>query len=252
MSEHFIQLENISLTIPASDLSNIRSLRQSLKSKILTKKNESYTQPLTILQDISLYLKNGDRLGLIGSNGSGKSTLLKLLAGIYQPTQGNYRFSGDVRCMLNVDVGLEIEASGYENILIFCAVENYSRKVTQQVFTYVEKFSGLGDYLYAPVRTYSSGMSTRLSFALITAFEAEILLIDEFFSTGDVSFITQSSQRLKSIISNSSIFVFASHDLVLMQELCPKALFIEKGEIVNYDHTKNICKQYLERAQFAI
>ena len=239
---NYIHFENVSVNVPVSTVSTDRSLRQEIKKRLV---NEKYKNNfVTILDNISLKLENGNRLGLVGANGAGKSSLLKTLAGIYHPTSGNYDLHGDIRCLLNVKVGLEPEASGYENILLFCALENYSPKVTKKVFKYVEEFSGLGEHLYGPVRTYSSGMSTRLCFSLITAFEAEILLIDEFFSTGDANFVKKGAARLREIIQQSAIFVFASHNLKLIEELCPKSVLIEKGKIINHDDTKKIIKQY--------
>ena len=247
---NYIHFENVSVTVPISTISHERSLRQELKKQLTAKKPTE--KSITLLDNISLKLENGDRLGLVGSNGAGKSSLLKTLAGIYYPSSGKYDAHGDISCLLDISPGLEPEASGYENILLFCAMENYSPKITKKVVKYVEEFSGLGEHLYGPLRTYSSGMSTRLGFSLITAFDSEILLIDEFFSTGDANFIKKGSVRLKEIIKQSAIFVFASHNLKLLEELCPKSVLIEKGKIISHDDTKKIIKQYEKTSVFNV
>jgi ABC-2 type transport system ATP-binding protein len=183
------------------------------------------------LNDLSFTIENGDRIGLIGHNGSGKSTLLRLLAQIYEPTTGSIHIEGAVSPMLDIMHGVEAELTGNENIILRGTVLGLSRKAIQEKMAEISEFSGLGDYLSMPIRTYSSGMMVRLAFAISTSIQPDILLIDEVFGAGDADFMEKARQKMLSLLQQSSIVVLATHANDLIQELCNKALLLESGQV---------------------
>ena len=189
-------------------------------------------------------MSHGDKIALIGPNGSGKTTLLKLLAGIYSPTSGTFSKIGDTSCMLDIGFGFEQDATGYENIILSNITRGLSKDDIEKMLPDIVEFSGLGEFLDMPFRTYSSGMQARLAFSSAIANTPGILLIDEFFSTGDIDFSEKSKTKVLQMMDNSSILVFASHDLELLDSICNKAIYMHKGEIIFSGTTKEAIAQY--------
>ena len=148
------------------------------------------------LNDVSFELREGDRVGIVGHNGSGKSTLLRVLAGAYEPVSGTIEVQGQVASMLNITLGLDYEATGYENIFLRGVIMGYTPKEIEPLVDEIVAFSELGDYIDMPMRTYSSGMSVRLAFAVSTCVKADILLMDEWLSVGDEGFKVKARERL--------------------------------------------------------
>lgn len=183
------------------------------------------------LNGITISFKHGERIGLIGHNGSGKSTLLRLLARIYEPSRGNIKIDGNISPMLDFFAGVEAEFTGYDNIYARGIILGLSRKEIKSKIEEITEFTGLGDYLSMPVRTYSSGMKIRLSFAISTSIKPEILLIDEIFGAGDADFMTKARKKMASLLDQSSIVVMATHSNDLIKEFCNKALLLENGKI---------------------
>lgn len=183
------------------------------------------------LNDITLSIKHGDRIGLIGHNGSGKSTFLRLLARIYEPTQGDISIDGKISPMLDFFTGVEAELTGYDNIHTRGVILGLSPKEIRQKIDEIAEFTGLGNYLAMPVRTYSSGMKIRLSFAISTSINPEILLIDEIFGAGDADFMSKARKKMASLLNQSSIVVMATHSNDLIREFCNKVVLLEKGRI---------------------
>ena len=180
----------------------------------------------------SFTLTSGDRLGLIGHNGAGKSTLLRVLAGVYTPDSGSIRVDGRVSPLFNSVPGLDPDDSGYENIktcgmFLGMGFDEINRKLQDIV-----DFCELGEYLELPVRTYSTGMVTRLGFAIATSIDPDILLLDEGLGTGDARFATRAEERLKSLVNRSSILVLASHSDALIKSMCNRSALLEKGHVV--------------------
>ncbi len=186
---------------------------------------------VTALKDVSFKLAVGDAVGLVGHNGAGKSTLLRTIAGIYHPEQGQVTSKGKVATVLEIGAGLEPELTGYENIINLGMMMGLSVSDCKRITPEIEEFTGLGDFLSLPVRTYSSGMTMRLMFAVATSVTPEILLIDEMFSTGDAEFQEKSQQRIKKLIANSKIFVFASHSPKLIKKYCNRIFQLEHGSL---------------------
>jgi len=184
------------------------------------------------LNGTSFQLRPGDRLGLVGHNGAGKSTLLRALAGIYAPTSGRIRVHGSLTTLLDISLGMDENAKGYENILMRGVMMGVSLRAMRALTGEIAEFSGLGDYLNLPIRTYSSGMRLRLGFAASTAIAADIVLLDEWMTVGDASFQARASERLQALVDRGHILVLASHDLDLVRNLCNCGLELAGGEIV--------------------
>lgn len=184
------------------------------------------------LDGIDLDIREGERIGLTGHNGSGKSTLLRVLAGVYEPTEGRLEVCGRVASLLDISIGMDVEASGLENIFLKGLLLGFSRNDIQQKVEEIMDFSGLGDYIDMPVRTYSSGMVMRLAFSIATSIEADILLMDEWLSVGDADFVKKAEDRLKSLIHQTPILVIASHSKEILQEVCSRVMRLEGGKII--------------------
>ena len=183
------------------------------------------------LDGIDLEIREGERIGLTGHNGSGKSTLLRVLAGVYEPTGGRLEVHGRVASLLDISIGMDVEASGLENIFLKGLLLGFSRNDIQKKVEEIMDFSGLGEYIDMPVRTYSSGMVMRLAFSIATSIEADILLMDEWLSVGDADFVKKAEDRLKSLIHRTPILVIASHSKEILQEVCSRVLRLEGGRI---------------------
>lgn len=184
------------------------------------------------LHDLSFEFSRGDRVGLVGHNGSGKTTLLRVLTGIYEPVRGRLDVTGRVSSLLDLSLGMDHEATGYENIMLRGVLMGMSPADIESRIDSIAEFSELGDYLDMPIRTYSSGMLLRLAFAVATSTAPEILLLDEWLSVGDANFRQKAEKRLQEMIESSAIVVLASHDVNLIRRYCSRMLKLEHGRIV--------------------
>lgn len=228
-----VELTNVTIDFPVFNI-NARSLKKRFL-RLATGGNVSRDANEHVivrsLNDITLSLGHGDRVGLIGHNGAGKSTLLRLLASIYEPTFGQLKIQGNVSPMLSLMHGIESEFTGYENIIQRGIILGLTRKEIEAQINDIAEMTGLGDYLYMPVRTYSSGMMVRLAFAISTCIKPEILLIDEIFGAGDTAFMQKARQKMIDLLSQSSLVVIASHSVELIKEFCNKTILLESGSI---------------------
>lgn len=184
------------------------------------------------LRGVSFDLRDGDRLGLVGHNGAGKSTLLQMLAGVYPPTRGRCRREGSIASLVNPMLGIEREATGYENIVIRGLVLGLDRGTIRRLTPAIAEFSGLGDYLHMPVHTYSTGMMMRLAFAITTSVQADILLMDEWLSVGDAEFRQVAEERIRALVASSGILVIASHSAELIARECNRVIELSHGVVV--------------------
>lgn len=196
------------------------------------------------LNGISLELEQGDRLGLIGHNGSGKSTLLKAIAGIYEPVRGSLMIEGRVTPLFDMMPGLDVEDTGYENLFTSGLLLGMSREYIESKIPEIEEFCELGEYLSLPVRTYSAGMTTRLGFALVTALDPDVLLMDEGFGAADLRFAERSAERMDEFIGRSRIMVIASHSDSMIESICNKVAWLTEGRIVEIGPVEQIFEKY--------
>jgi ABC-type polysaccharide/polyol phosphate transport system ATPase subunit len=196
------------------------------------------------LRGISLELKEGDRLGLVGHNGAGKSTLLKAIAGIYEPIRGSILIEGTVTPLFDMMPGLDVEDSGYENIFTSGLLLGMSRQFIESKIPEIEEFCELGEFLSLPVRTYSTGMMTRLGFALVTALDPGVLLMDEGFGAADLRFAERSAERMDKFIGRSRIMILASHSDRMIESICNKAAWLSGGRLVEVGPVNEIFEKY--------
>lgn len=185
------------------------------------------------LDDLSFELKEGERIGLVGHNGSGKTTLLRVLAGIYEPASGAISVHGRIASMLSITLGMDVDATGYENIFLRGTILGLRRKEIELLVDDVCDFSELGDYIYMPLKTYSSGMVMRLMFAISTSIRADIILMDEWLSVGDQDFSEKAQKRLSGLVDRSKLLVIASHSHEVIERTCTRVIHIEHGRIVD-------------------
>lgn len=183
------------------------------------------------LDGVSFSLTSGDRLGVMGHNGSGKSTLLRVLAGVYEPSGGRLEVQGKIASLLDISIGMDPEASGIENIYLRGLLLGLGKEEIRQKVEEIVDFSGLGDFIDLPIRTYSSGMAMRLAFSIATCVEADILLMDEWLSVGDADFVKKAEDRLKSLVNKTPILVMASHSPEVLKEVCTRVIRLEGGRV---------------------
>jgi lipopolysaccharide transport system ATP-binding protein len=223
-----IELKNVTVQFPIYSFHS-RSLKNSLVGKITggeIGRNVSNQVSVTALHELSIELKEGDRLGVMGPNGAGKSTLLRVIAGIYTPTSGSIKVNGRIASLIDISLGMELEASGYENIRMRGVMMGLSLKQIKSLEEEIAEFTELGPYLNMPIRSYSTGMHMRLGFAASTTVPADILLMDEWLSVGDEAFMVKAEKRLQDYIKKSSILVIASHSEETIKKLTNKKLVL--------------------------
>jgi lipopolysaccharide transport system ATP-binding protein len=185
---------------------------------------------VTALQGVNLSLKAGDRLGLIGHNGSGKTTLLRALSGAYEPDEGAIDVHGRIAALLDLGLGIDPTATGYENIRLRGRIAGLSAKEIDSRMDEIAAFTGLGPFLAMPVKTYSAGMQARLAFAAATAVEADVLLMDEWIAVGDAEFQKLAHKRLLKLVERAGILVLASHEVPLLKLYCNKVMRLDGGK----------------------
>lgn len=209
-------------------------------------RRESADRHITVraLDHFSLTVKHGDRLGIIGHNGAGKSTLLRVCAGVYEPSEGRVHIEGKVSPLFNASPGLDPDDTGYENIITCGLFLGMTREEIAQKTPDIEAFSELGDYLSLPVRTYSTGMLTRLGFAIATAINPEILILDEGLGAGDARFAEKAKERVDALIERASILILASHSDDLIKSLCNRAILLQSGRVITEGKVDEVTEAY--------
>ena len=223
------------------------TLKSALRQGIGRRRTEART--VHALKDISLSIRSGERVGLIGHNGAGKSSLLKVMAGIYPPQRGVVQTEGHVCPLFEFVTGFEMEATGWENIRTRALLLGMSPKEIDQKIDDIAAFSNLGEFLDIPVRHYSTGMFVRLAFATSTAVDPQILLLDEVMAAGDAAFIESARRRMNELMERANIVVFASHSLDVLPSFCDRALLLDHGEIVADGWTADVVRSYMEDAR---
>jgi ABC-type polysaccharide/polyol phosphate transport system ATPase subunit len=224
--DYLIKTGSNSLTKTVFHLCN-GLLGRNMKEKKRLINNDSFRA----LNGINLQIKKGDRVGLLGQNGAGKSTLLRMMARVYQPTAGDIQVNGKISSLFDINLGFNVEATGYENIINLGILRGWSKKQAHSVVEDIETFTGLGDFLNKPVRTYSSGMHLKLAFAVATATVSDILLIDEVIGVGDAAFMQKAQARILNLVNQVHILVLTSHSMDVIEKFCNQVIVMDKGQI---------------------
>jgi len=219
-----INLNQVSVQMPVYS-NHSRSMKSSFIKRLT--KDKAQINSVTALNNLDLHLKDGDRLGVMGPNGSGKSTLLRTIAGIYEPTLGSIEVKGSIASLIDISLGMDMEATGYENIRMRGIMMGLKLKQIKAIEEEIADFTELGKFLEMPIRTYSTGMHMRLGFAVSTTIPADIILMDEWLSVGDSDFLVKAEKRLHDYIQKSSILVIASHSEDLISKLTNQLIRLE-------------------------
>lgn len=196
------------------------------------------------VRNISLEVKQGEVLGIIGRNGSGKSTLLKMMAGVFPPDSGIISSRGSVSLLAGVGVGFHKELTGRENAYLYGALMGRTQTQIDELIDEIRSFAELEHHFDRPIRTYSSGMKSRLGISVATAFKPDLLLIDEVLGVGDASFRKKSEERVKEMIAESGTVVLVSHSLGLLSSICSRIILLENGSIVSSGDPEQTLKDY--------
>lgn len=199
-----------------------------------------------MLKDISFSVKRGESLGLIGRNGAGKSTLLRIIAGIIEPTSGYVRTKGNMVPLLKLGAGFDSNATGKENIFLNGAMLGFSHKAMQQKYDSIVAFSELEKFMNVPLKNYSSGMLTRLGFAIAVDVNPDIMLIDEILAVGDAPFQKKCADKIESLQKSGVTFIVVSHSMNQINKLCQKTIWLNNGDIQEFGESKTVTKNYLE------
>jgi ABC-2 type transport system ATP-binding protein len=199
------------------------------------------------LQDVSFEVMPGERIGILGFNGAGKSTLLKVVAGVLKPTKGSVHVDGVIAPLLELGAGFDMNYSGRENIFLYGATMGYSRKFIETKYDEILSFCELEEFIDVPVKNYSSGMRTRLGFAIATAVEPEILILDEVLSVGDAKFRKKSEAKIQSMFDKGVTVLFVSHNTDQVRALCNTAILLEKGRVTASGTAAEVCAIYDEK-----
>lgn len=231
----YIQLRNVSIDFPVYNTTG-RSLKNQLMRTATGGRlgsNEKGHVVVRALDEINLELREGDRIGLVGHNGAGKSTLLRVILGVCEPTMGTVDVRGDVTSLIDINLGMDMESTGIENIYLRGALMGFRRRWLATKIPEIAEYTGLGDYLAMPLRTYSTGMQMRLAFSIATLKQPDILIMDEWLTVGDAEFQEKAQQRLNEIVQKTSIMVIATHSMELVNQVCNRVIRLDRGAVVD-------------------
>ena len=226
-TDYLLKAENVNMVFKTPALKF-----DTLKERVVNffKGKRAPANKFQVLENINFEIKRGESLGVIGHNGAGKSTLLKIVAGIYKPTSGKIDLKGSV-VLLNLGAGFDMEATAEENVYLNGAILGFSRKQMKERFNSIIEFAELQDFVKMPLKNFSSGMVSRLGFAIAIDINPDLLLVDEVLSVGD---------------TNGLSFMFVSHNIAQVKNLCEKTLWIENSKIMGYGPSNEICNEYAE------
>lgn len=241
-----ILLNNVSVDIPIFN-SQGRSLKKTIMGMATGGRiglTESGRTVVRSLDHLNLEIKSHERVGLIGHNGAGKSTLLRVLSSVYEPTEGVAKITGSIGSLIDISLGIDLEATGLENIYLRSALLGIPKKNVDKELNSLVEFTELGDFINMPVRTYSTGMHMRLAFAVSTMISPDILLMDEWLSVGNQSFQEKAENRLNRLIERTNILVIATHSRRLVERCCTRVLWLEHGRLKMDGSPEQVCPLY--------
>ena len=241
--EDAIVVNNVTLTYKTT------TRRQNIRSLSFFSLGEKCKR-LTALDHVSFSVKKGEILGILGTNGSGKSTLLRTVAGVLAPDSGTVETFGRSVSLLSLGVGFNTDLSGMDNIYLSGMLLGFSEAEIHEKCQQIVEFSELGDAIYRPVKTYSSGMHSKLAFSIAVTLRTDLILVDEVLSVGDIRFRKKSYQKMEELIRDSNTTVIiVSHNMNEIQKLCDRVLWLEKGKVRSIGPTESMIKEYLRDLQ---
>jgi ABC-type polysaccharide/polyol phosphate transport system ATPase subunit len=239
-----VRLKNVTLDYPIFS-SYTHTLRKDLYTR-LGGRVEAYDRTVYVraLDGLSLDLQPSDRLGLVGHNGAGKTTLLRVIAGVYHPQLGEVDISGRISSFTDMTLGMDLEATGWENIIFRCVFMGLTFAEARSLSPAIAEFSELGQFLDMPVRAYSSGMFLRLAFAISTSVFPDIIIMDEMVGAGDASFMEKAHRRIQELVQRAEILILASHNTEILTRFCSKILWLDKGRTRLYGNAQEVLREY--------
>ena len=226
-SKSAITLSEVSLDYPVTN-NGIGLLRELLTRRVKWSKSSFFRA----LENISLEIKKGEVIGIMGANGSGKSTLLRVIAGIYAPDEGFVNVQGRITLLAGIGTGFQQDLTGRENIYLTGSIYGYSKREISDLENEIIEFSGIHNFIDRPIRTYSAGMRARLGFAIVSNLKPDILLLDEVMSVGDAEFRKKSREKIEELINGEATVIIVSHSKSIIKEICDRIYAIDKGSIV--------------------
>ncbi len=235
-----INLENVSVDYFIQD-QRIDTIKEYLLKYVT---NISKSRKFTALDSISLSIKKGERVGIIGANGAGKSTLLKVISKVLQPTSGNINVRESLIPLLELGAGFNFDLSGRENIYFSCAMFGLKKNSIDEIVDQIIEYAGLGEFIEVAVKNYSSGMRARLGFSIAVHINADIMLVDEILSVGDKVFREKSIRTMKNLITSGKTVLFVSHNISTVKELCTRVIWLDKGKIKMIGNAAEVCDAY--------
>lgn len=240
-----IYLDNVTMAYPSA-IYNARTLKETVFSYLKLQKARPLLKDVVALKNVTLYINEGERVGVIGRNGSGKSTLLRTIAGIYPIETGTIDVVGKIHSLFDIGLGFDPEATGRDNILYRGLLLGSTPKEIAEKTPEIIEFSGLNEFIDYPIKSYSSGMMVRLAFSVSTSLTGELLLLDEVMSAGDIGFLEKARKRMMSVIDHAKIMVFVTHDLQTMMEVCNRAILLNNGDLLMDGKPEEVVARYRE------
>jgi ABC-2 type transport system ATP-binding protein/lipopolysaccharide transport system ATP-binding protein len=240
MSKTMIEINDVTMRFRMNS-DRIMSLKEFVTTAL---RGKLEYQEFTALDHVSLKVKKGETLGLIGRNGAGKSTMLKVISGILKPTSGSVICRGNVVPMLELGSGFDFDLTGRENIFLNGAILGYSEEFLLEKYDEIVAFSELGDFINTPIRNYSSGMLARLAFSIATVVKPEVLIVDEILSVGDAAFQEKSRARMIELMGGGTTVLFVSHSIGQIREMCRHVVWLERGQVKMFGLADEVCDSY--------
>ena len=245
MGRKVVKVENVGMRFNLSS-EKVDDLKDFIIKKL--KGNIQY-ESFWALKNINLELEKGERLGIMGLNGAGKSTLLKIIAGVLKPTEGNVTVRGKIVPLLELGAGFEKQYTGAENIYLYGAMLGYSKEFIQSKYDEIVEFSELGEFINVPIKNYSSGMRSRLGFAIATVVEPDVIILDEVLSVGDAKFRKKCEARIQQMFDKGATVLFVSYSLPQVKRICDRAIILEHGQIIADGKVGEVAAVYEEKSK---
>ncbi len=222
--------------------------KQTINQTVVRRVRREGDTSFWALREVSFTVRQGESLGVIGPNGAGKSTLLQVLAGIITPSEGDVAVDGHISSLLTLGAGFDQDLSGTDNIRLAGAFMGLDHRLVEQKLPGIVDYADLGDFIDAPLKTYSSGMRARLGFSIATSAEPDILLLDEVLATGDAAFREKSKERVGELVREAKAIVLVTHDMNWVTEYCNRAMLIEKGRLILEGAPADVVALHQERS----